>query len=95
MEDGSGVKVCEERMIEERDNEYGQDGAFADYEIKDAAECIIRAEKIKGDEKMMRFVSKCLEKEAKASKKAYTSIEDLEERRQELAKEDDNDGVDD
>jgi len=73
----------------EKDNEYGQNGKYSDYEIKDAARTIIDAEKCKADPDKMKYVQKCLDRDHKATKKAITSIQGLRDRQQERAKEKD------
>lgn len=57
-------------------NEYGK---WDKWEIENAADTLIRAEEIKADKEKMKYVSKCLDKKAKETKKAITSIEGLKE----------------
>ena len=60
-----------------KDDEYGQKGKYYDYKIKDAARTLTEAEEIKGDHALMKYVSKCVDKDLKNAKKAVSSIQDL------------------
>lgn len=60
-----------------KDDKYGQDGKYYDYAIRDAAECLTRAEQIKADSKLMPYVAKCVKEDLKAAKKAVSSIQDI------------------
>lgn len=52
-------------------------GKFDEWEIRDAADTLIRAEQIKGDKEKMKYVQMCLDEKEKDTKKAITSIEGL------------------
>lgn len=69
--------TLEKASKECKDDKYGQKGKYYDYQIKDAADCLVSAESIKKDKEMMSFVSKCLDEEYKSTKKAISSIQDL------------------
>lgn len=68
-----------------KDNKYGQNGKYSDWEIDDWARDITRAEKIKNDPDKMKYVKKCLAEDAKAMNDAISSIDGLRQRRMELA----------
>jgi len=72
-----------------KDNKYGQNGKYSDWEIDDWARDITRAEKIKNDPEKMKYVKKCLAEDAQAMQDAITSIDGLKQRQQELAMKED------
>lgn len=79
-----------EKAYEETDeykkehNDYGQMGKYRNYEIKDCARTIREAEEIKADPEKMKYVKKCLMKDASAMQNAITSISGLREKRLKL-----------
>lgn len=54
-------------------------GKYDEWEIKDAADTLIRAEDIKSDKEKMKQVRKCLDEKFKDTKKAITSIQGLKD----------------
>jgi len=77
--------------MKKKDNDYGQKGAYSDWEIKDWARDITRAEELKSNPDKMQYIQKCLDKDFKAMKKAISSIEGLRDKRQELLGDDTDD----
>ena len=71
------VSIEVERDDEKKDNDYGQNGEYYNYEIECAARTLIEAEEIKADEKKMQYVSKCLDEKLMDTKKAVKSIKQL------------------
>ena len=69
-------------------NDYGQMGKYRNYEIKDCARTIREAEEIKNDPDKMKYVKKCLAKDAEAMQNAITSIAGLRDRRMKLQESD-------
>ncbi len=64
-------------MDKKNDDEYGQKGKFSDWEISDAASTLERAEEIKQDPELLKYVKKCLSSKVKSTKKTFNSIQDL------------------
>ena len=62
-----------------KDNKYGQNGKYSDWEIEDMARDLVRAEKIKGDKDKMQFVKKCMMEDCEAMENAVESLDDLRE----------------
>lgn len=77
-------------MKEKKDNKYGQNGKYSDWEISDWARDITRAEKIKNDPEKMKYVKKCLAEDAKAMQDAITSISGLRAKRMKLQEQEDD-----
>lgn len=74
-----------------KDNDYGQNGKYSDWEIKDWARDLQRVEEIKADAEKMKYIENCLEKDFKALKKVVSSIDDLRSIAQEKGKDQDED----
>lgn len=68
------IKVHGEPVEEKKDKKYGK---YDEYEIKDCARTIMKAEEIKADKEKMKYVKKCIEEKAYAAKKAIKSIADI------------------
>lgn len=61
------------------DDKYGQKGKYYDYQIKDAARTLTKAEEIKDDKEILKYVIKCVEEDSKKAKKAFSSIKEIRE----------------
>lgn len=72
-----GVSIEIEKEDEKKDNDYGQNGEYYNYEIECAARTLIEAEEIKNDAEKMKYVSKCLDEKLVDTKKAVKSIRQL------------------
>lgn len=77
MDAVKGVPYEESEEYKKENNDYGQMGKYRNYEIKEAAQNIIDAEKCKNDPEKMKYVKKCLEKDYMAAKDAVESLDDL------------------
>lgn len=64
-------------------------GKYEDYEVEGWARTLQEAEEIKADPEKMKYAKMCMKKKLDAMDSAYSSIDDLKERRQELNEEDD------
>ena len=71
------VSIEVEKGEEKKDNDYGQNGEYYNYEIECAARTLIEAEEIKADENKMKYVAKCLDEKLLDTKKAVKSIKQL------------------
>ena len=69
--------VVRGESVEEEKKEKKKYGKFEEYEIKDCARTIVKAEEIKADKEKMKYVKMCLEEKAKAATKAVKSIQDI------------------
>lgn len=87
MDIAKGIPYEESEEFKKENNEYGQMGAFRNYEIKDAARTITEAEEIKKNAKLMKYVAKCLKMKAAAAQEAVRSLDDLRTIGQRKAKE--------
>lgn len=67
--------VSEDSM--KKQNKYGQDGKFEDWDIERWARDILDAERIKNDPEKMKYVKKCLADDAQAMNDAIESIDDI------------------
>lgn len=63
-------------------------GNYDDWEIENAADTLVKAEEIKADKKKMKYVTMCLDKKFKETKKTITSIEGLRDKYKEMQDED-------
>ena len=71
------VEISVGKDEEKKDNDYGQNGEYYNYEIECAARTLIEAEEIKADEKKMQYVAKALDEKLDDTKKAVKSISQL------------------
>lgn len=81
------MKMKIEVEKEKKDKEYGK---YEKYEIEDAARTLREAERIKNDKEKMKYVTKCLEKDAKAFNNVIKSIKDIRVAANEIEDEDED-----
>ena len=70
---------------EKKEKKYGK---YDEYEIKGAADTLIRAEEIKADKDKMKYISECMKEKLAKVKKAVSSISDLRKLAEEKSMED-------
>lgn len=66
--------------VSEPKKEKSKYGKYDEWEIRDAADTLIRAEQIKGDAEKMKQVKKCLDEKEKDTEKAITSIQGIKDK---------------
>lgn len=80
--------VVHGQPMKEAEKEKSKYGKYDEYEIKDCARTIAKAEEIKQDKEKMKYVAMCLKEKKEATARAYTSVEDLRKRAKEVASDD-------